>query len=58
MISQFLDCYRVTIWTLVALAALLALHQWSGVSRWLLMIPMLLSTFALMALWERLFLRK
>ncbi len=58
MIFQFLDRYRGTIWALGALATLVALHEWSGVSRWLLLIPVLLSTFALMALWERLFLRK
>jgi hypothetical protein len=40
--------------TLIAVTGLIVLREVTGLSSWLLFIPVLLATFALISLWDRL----
>ena len=58
MILQFLKKNRHIIWSLLSLVALFMLERWTGLSKWFLLVPVLIAMIALMTLFDRVFLRR
>ncbi|MEL6541306.1 MAG: hypothetical protein AAFN48_10445 [Pseudomonadota bacterium] len=58
MILGFLTKNRHIVWSLLILVVLFMLESWSGLSKWVLLVPVLLAMIALMTLFDRVFLRR
>ncbi|WP_394727810.1 hypothetical protein [Altererythrobacter sp. GH1-8] len=58
MIGQFLKKNRHVVWGLLSLVALLTLERWTDLSKWVLLVPVLLAMIALMTVFDRVFLRR
>ncbi|MEL6707892.1 MAG: hypothetical protein AAFP79_06395 [Pseudomonadota bacterium] len=58
MILGFLTKNRHIVWSLLILVVLFMLESWSGLSKWVLLVPVLLAMIALMTLSDRVFLRR
>ena len=58
MIFGFLYRYRISIWTPLGILTMSALHELSGISKLILLVPVLVALIITMTFWERLFLRK
>jgi len=58
VILGFLTKNRHIVWSLLILVVLFMLESWSGLSKWVLLVPVLLAMIALMTLSDRVFLRR
>ncbi len=58
MILNFFKVNRHVFFGLLSLVAVLMLETETGISKWLLLVPVLLATFVTMSLFDRFVLRK
>jgi membrane protein implicated in regulation of membrane protease activity len=53
VIAKRLDKARHIIFPILTVVAIIVLHEATSISRWVLIVPVLLVTFVLIAVWER-----
>lgn len=58
MIWKLFSQHRGTIWGVVALLALIIIHEVTALSKWVLLLPVLLAMFVLMKIWDRVLARQ
>jgi hypothetical protein len=58
MIIDLLTKNRHVVWGLLSLASLLMLERWTGLSKWILLVPVLVAMIVLMTVFDRVFPRR
>jgi hypothetical protein len=58
MVWKLFSQHRSIIWTVLAVAVLIGLHEVTGVSKWVLLAPVLLAMFGFMTVWDRFLVRR